>query len=65
MGERLGQVEAGVVSSKDMFAAAEAQNAMLCWVLRGVGTILIFVAFNMLFAPLSVAVEVREARGRA
>ena len=55
------QVEPRIVGSDAMFKSAQAQNMFMCWLVRIVGTILIFTAFNMLFAPLSVILEVRVA----
>jgi hypothetical protein len=41
-----------------MFAAAEDDNAILTWVLRLVGALVIFFAFSLLFAPLKVVADI-------
>lgn len=41
-----------------MFKSAQQQNMFMCWLARIVGTFLIFLAFNMMFAPLSMALTV-------
>jgi hypothetical protein len=57
-GDRLMMVRPGRMPAAAMFAAAEEENAILTWILRAVGTVLIFVAFSMLFAPLKVLADV-------
>jgi hypothetical protein len=41
-----------------MFEAAHSRNAMITWALRGAGWLLMLVALNLIFRPLSVAPEV-------
>lgn len=57
-GDRLLMVDSGNVPAGRMFADAESGNAVLTWVLRAVGLVLLFVAFSLLFAPLSVIASV-------
>jgi len=47
-GDRLLMAGAGLVSANDMFKAAEADNRMLTWILRGVGTLLMFIGFALI-----------------
>jgi len=54
-GDRLLMASAGTVSANDMFKAAEAENQTLTWILRGVGTLLMFIGFALIGRPLSVA----------
>ncbi len=51
-------IEAGNKTSAQMFTAAEKQNTILTWVLRGAGLLLAFIGFSLVFAPLSVAADV-------
>ena len=53
-GDRLLMASAGMVSANDMFKAAEAENRMLTWILRGVGAVLMFIGFALIGRPLSV-----------
>jgi hypothetical protein len=53
-GDRLLMASAGTVSANDMFKAAEAENRMLTWILRGVGTLLVFIGFALIGRPLAV-----------
>jgi hypothetical protein len=57
-GDRLMMVEAGRRTAPEMFRAAGEGNAILTWVLRLVGAILMFVAFAMLMAPVKVLADV-------
>jgi len=41
-----------------LFEAAHSRNAMVTWALRGAGWLLMLVALNLIFRPLSVAPEV-------
>ncbi len=47
-------LEAGTVSADDMFAAAEAENKLLTWILRLVGVIMMWVGLALVFGPISV-----------
>jgi len=53
-GDRLLMASAGMVSANDMFKAAESENRMLTWILRGVGAVLMFIGFALIGQPLSV-----------
>jgi hypothetical protein len=53
-GDRLLMASAGTVSANDMFKAAEAENRMLTWILRGVGTVLVLIGFALIGQPLAV-----------
>ena len=57
-GDTLMMVRAGRMPAAAMFAAAEADNAILTWVLRLVGAVVIFFAWLLLFAPLKVLADV-------
>jgi hypothetical protein len=57
-GDRLMMVERGRMPAAAMFAEAEEDNALLTWVLRVVGALVIFFAFSMLFAPLKVLADI-------
>ena len=51
-------VEPGDVAADLMFQHAESENAMLTWILRGVGTVLLFIALAMIFSPISTFASV-------
>ena len=53
-GDRLLMASTGTVSANDMFKAAEAENRLLTWILRGVGSVLMLVGFALIGGPLSV-----------
>jgi len=53
-GDRLLMASAGTVSANDMFKAAEAENRLLTWILRGVGSVLVLIGFALIGGPLSV-----------
>lgn len=57
-GDRLFILRAGASTAPEMIAAAEASNTILTWVLRGVGAVLMFVAFSMVLKPLVVLAAV-------
>lgn len=57
-GDALLRVESGSVGAKEMFAHAASENAVLTWVLRGVGFVLMSVGFGMIMGPLSVIGDV-------
>jgi len=57
-GDRLMMVERGRMPAAAMFAEAEDDNAILTWVLRLVGALVIFFAFSLLFAPLKVVADI-------
>ena len=52
------QARPELLSAKTMIEIAQSENATLAWILRGVGCILIFVAFSLMMQPLVVAPEV-------
>jgi hypothetical protein len=51
-------LENGTVSAERMFEIAQRENAVLTWILRGVGFFLMFVGFSMFLRPLSVIADV-------
>ncbi|HXT22032.1 MAG TPA: TMEM43 family protein [Thermoanaerobaculia bacterium] len=57
-------VSYGAKSAEQMFQAARTANAMLTWILRFVGFILLFVGVRSLLAPLQVAADVVPIFGR-
>lgn len=57
-GGTIEMLNSGAVSAESMFAAAHASNKMLTWVLRLVGTVVMFIGFSLLFRPLSVLADV-------
>ncbi|GAA5506895.1 hypothetical protein Rcae01_02348 [Novipirellula caenicola] len=57
-GTELNMLSVGVVSPEAMIARAEADNANLTWILRGVGVILMFFGVLMGMKPLAVLGDV-------
>lgn len=56
-GDRLFMIEAGRVPAAAMFQQAEADNRTLTWILRLVGTIVMFVGWLIIFNPLKVLAD--------
>lgn len=48
----------GTQDMENMFEAAKSGNAMMAWILRGLGVVLCVVGFGFLFAPLKVIADV-------
>jgi hypothetical protein len=48
----------GTKAAAEMFAAAEAANKMMTWILRAVGIFVLFIGFAAIFKPLSVLADV-------
>lgn len=57
-GTELHRLEMGNVSAAEMIAHAEHENMVLTWILRGVGTFVLFIGFTMLMRPLAVLADV-------
>ena len=51
-------VEKGVVSPEAMFKHAHKANSMICWTLRLVGFMMMFIGLKMIFEPLRVIADV-------
>lgn len=62
-GGRILLLKNGEATVDDMFAAAQGENSLMAWVLRGAGFLLMFVGLRMVFAPLSVLGDVVPAIG--
>lgn len=63
VGNEILLVEGGAIPAARMFAAAEADNALLKWILRAAGLVFLFVAFTLVMAPLGVLADVLPALG--
>jgi hypothetical protein len=55
---RLNMLSMGKVAPENMIAAAEAANAQMTWILRAVGSGMMFFGFMMILKPLSVFADV-------
>jgi Transmembrane protein 43/Protein of unknown function (DUF3617) len=53
-GDRLLMASTGTLSANDMFKAAEAENRILTWILRAVGSVVMFIGWLLVGRPLSV-----------
>ncbi|MDB5377342.1 MAG: hypothetical protein JWR00_1788 [Rubritepida sp.] len=57
-GDRLLLIRAGTVPAPAMFQQAQDDNALLTWILRLVGVVLMFIGWVLLFNPLKVLADV-------
>jgi Transmembrane protein 43 len=57
-GETLQLVSAGTKTAAEMIQQAEEENAVLGWILRAVGVVLVFVGFALIFQPIRVLADV-------
>jgi hypothetical protein len=57
-GDQLLMVRAGSISAADMFGTAQRGNAALTWILRGIGALVMFVGWGLIFRPLVVVADV-------
>lgn len=57
-------LEEAVVSADAMFETAQRSNAMMTWILRGVGFLMMFFGLSMVFAPIAVFGDVVPIVGR-
>ncbi len=58
VGGSISLLEMGIVSSKAMFEKVEAENAMLSWILRLVGFILMVIGITLILKPLSILADI-------
>lgn len=58
IGNEILLVDDGNVPAAEMFASAQAENAMLKWILRAVGLVLMFIGFTFIMGPLGVLADV-------
>jgi hypothetical protein len=56
-GDALLMVRPGTMSAADMFAAAQAENRILTWLLRLAGVIIMFIGFSLILRPLVVVAD--------
>lgn len=57
-GDTIALLETGTHSAAEMFKTAQEENAMIKWVLRVVGVIVMFIGCSMMVKPLSVLADV-------
>jgi hypothetical protein len=57
-GDQILLVKYGTLSADAMFKAAQHENAILSWILRGVGFFLMFLGLVMIFRPIAVFADV-------
>jgi len=63
-GDALAMITAGRVPAQQMFEDALSENALLTWLLRLGGFVLLWFGFSLLFAPLSVLADVVPLFGK-
>ena len=57
-GDKLLIVKPGAKSAVEMFSDAQTENKMWTWIIRIVGAVMMFVGFQLIFAPLVVVADV-------
>lgn len=57
-GDTLLLARSGLAAPEAMFAQAQSENRVLTWILRLIGTVLMFVGFALIFRPLAVLGDV-------
>ena len=57
-GNEIERVESGAITAGAMFQHAASENALLTWVLRGVGFIVISIGIGLVLRPISVFADV-------
>jgi len=57
-GDALLMVDRGTVPAAEMFAAAEAENTIITWVLRVVGLLLLALGFGLIMGPIGVLFDI-------
>jgi hypothetical protein len=62
-GTTIARISSGIQSKAAMFAAAQAENNLMAWILRLVGFVLMFFGFLALFQPLKVLADVLPLAG--
>lgn len=62
-GEPILLVSEGQVSASSMFKGAQDANAVITWVLRGVGVLVLVIGFSMILAPFGVLADVIPLAG--
>lgn len=62
-GRTIALLQPGTHTADAMFEKAKSDNATLTWVIRLVGSLLLILAFNMIFKPLSVLADIAPLFG--
>ncbi len=53
-GDRIAMLQSGDVPAEAMFQGAQSANTSMTWILRGVGLVIMFIGFRLLFGPIAV-----------
>lgn len=62
-GDAINMLRMGTLSAEQMFKMAQDENAMLTWILRGVGAFVMFIGLMMIAKPISVVADVLPILG--
>lgn len=62
-GRPIALLQAGMHTADAMFEKAKSDNATLTWMIRMAGSLLLIIAFNMIFKPLSVLADIAPLFG--
>lgn len=63
-GRQLSLVTSGAATADEMFTAAEKQNSLVTWLIRGGGLLLMIIGWNLVFGPLAAIAYVLPILGR-
>lgn len=63
-GTGISRITSGLVSKEAMFAAAQAENTMMAWLLRLIGFVVMFVGTSAVLNPLKVLADVLPLAGK-
>lgn len=64
VGTQISRISSGVLSKEAMFAAAQAENTMMTWLLRGGGLLMMFIGLLSIFQPFKVLADVLPLAGK-
>lgn len=64
VGTKIARVQSGVHSKESMFAAAQSENTLHTWLLRGLGMLLMLIGLALLFQPFKILADILPLAGR-
>lgn len=64
VGTQISRLSAGVMSKESMFAAAQAENTTLTWILRGGGLFMMLIGLVMILQPFKVLADILPLAGK-
>lgn len=64
VGTKISRIQTGVHSKESMFAAAQAENRLHTWLLRGLGMLLMFIGLTLILQPFKILADLLPLAGR-